>query len=363
MQKITGRNYGIDALRLWSMLLIVMLHVLGQGGVLANADGVSFRVSWLVEIIAYCAVNCYALVSGYVGYTEEERPYRYSKYLKLWLQVVCYSFGMTLAAFILRPDVIDLKTLICSLFPVATCHYWYFTAYTALFFFIPSLNRMLRAHSERQLNGLVFLILVLFSVYTILSAAIGTDPFKLGGGYSMLWLMSLYIVGAWLKKCGIVQRISTKKAWAALILSVLITWIGKAWLPEKTYAYLLVSYVSPTVIIMAIAYLVLFSRMRVSYKSAKLIEAFAPAAFGVYLIHTQKAVWSYLLQGAFSRFALLKGALIPLAVTGSALAIFIICILIEKLRMYLFKILKIDALSEKIGTAIQNAVTKKLDRL
>ena len=33
----SNRNYGIDALRLVSMYLVVILHVLGQGGVLANS--------------------------------------------------------------------------------------------------------------------------------------------------------------------------------------------------------------------------------------------------------------------------------------------------------------------------------------
>lgn len=36
---IDKRNYGIDALRLISMLGVVALHVLGRGGVLANAAG------------------------------------------------------------------------------------------------------------------------------------------------------------------------------------------------------------------------------------------------------------------------------------------------------------------------------------
>lgn len=37
--KGTRRNYGIDALRLFSMLLVVTLHVLGHGGVLENLVG------------------------------------------------------------------------------------------------------------------------------------------------------------------------------------------------------------------------------------------------------------------------------------------------------------------------------------
>ena len=78
-----GRNYGIDALRLFSMFLIVIMHVLGQGGILNRATGHVYRVGWLFESFAYCAVNCFAIISGYVSYSEEEKPFRYSRYASL----------------------------------------------------------------------------------------------------------------------------------------------------------------------------------------------------------------------------------------------------------------------------------------
>lgn len=91
------RNYGIDLLRLVSMFFVVMLHVLAQGGVLENASGIQYAISWYMEITAYCAVNCYALISGYVCYREEETPYNYAGYLGFWIPVFIYSFGITVA--------------------------------------------------------------------------------------------------------------------------------------------------------------------------------------------------------------------------------------------------------------------------
>lgn len=67
-------NYGIDMLRIVSMFLIVILHIMGHGRVLAACEGTKgFGVSWLLEIIAYPAVNCYALISGFVGYSAHEK--------------------------------------------------------------------------------------------------------------------------------------------------------------------------------------------------------------------------------------------------------------------------------------------------
>lgn len=36
-----ARNYGIDLLRLISMLMIVVLHVLGQGGILKSTSALT----------------------------------------------------------------------------------------------------------------------------------------------------------------------------------------------------------------------------------------------------------------------------------------------------------------------------------
>ena len=63
------RNYGIDLLRVLATYMVLVLHVMGQGGIVWTIDGSSnnYIVAWLLELLAFCAVNCYALISGYVG--------------------------------------------------------------------------------------------------------------------------------------------------------------------------------------------------------------------------------------------------------------------------------------------------------
>ena len=88
------RNYGIDFLRCFSMFMVVMLHILGHGGILNNATSgsLNYGVAWLLETMAYCAVNCYALISGFVG---TKAKYRYTNIVMLWLQVVFYTIIIT----------------------------------------------------------------------------------------------------------------------------------------------------------------------------------------------------------------------------------------------------------------------------
>lgn len=47
------RNYGIDFLRMISMIMIVMLHTLGHGGILRSVSflSVHYQIAWLLEVI------------------------------------------------------------------------------------------------------------------------------------------------------------------------------------------------------------------------------------------------------------------------------------------------------------------------
>ena len=87
------RNHGIELLRIFAMLLAAVLHILKKGGVITASEGnlAAYSTVWLLEAAAYCAVNCYALISGYVGYSDRPKPLRLARCIELWLQVVFYQ--------------------------------------------------------------------------------------------------------------------------------------------------------------------------------------------------------------------------------------------------------------------------------
>ena len=61
------RNMGVELFRIVSMLLVILLHVMGHGGVYTYADPLStnYTVAWFLETVGYCSVNCYAIISGF----------------------------------------------------------------------------------------------------------------------------------------------------------------------------------------------------------------------------------------------------------------------------------------------------------
>ena len=145
---------------------------------------------------AYCAVDCFAIISGFVSYTDKEKTYRYSKFFRFWLQVITYNFGITLIAFLVKPAIVgEVKIVIKSLLPVATKAYWYVSAYAGLFFIIPWLNKLMRSCSKKEETSLITVILFIFVGYVTFANKVG-DCFKLSRGYSFVWLTILYLIGA-----------------------------------------------------------------------------------------------------------------------------------------------------------------------
>lgn len=330
------RNHGIDALRIYSMWMIVVLHILSQGGILRKISGKGYYLAWWLEIFAYCATNCYALISGYIRKSNRYKD-NYYKIIEMWFQVLFYSFGITIVCFIFNIGNISMRDIIESLYPIASVQYWYFTSYVGLFFLMPMLDFFIEYFEQRKCNRFVLLIIIVFSIYGTVSKVFG-DPFFIGDGYSVLWLCILYILGAWIKKYSVLNRISNKLAIFGIFTSTMIVWFCFCCLP---FGGLLISYISPFILFNAIMFLCIFSKINFSMCGKKIITWISPATFGVYLIHCQKIVFNEYLKDAFEWMLELNIILLPIAILIVATFIFLVCIFIEKIRITFFKLLKV----------------------
>lgn len=350
----TERNYGIDLLRIISMFMVVILHVLGNGGVLENAQGGGqYAVACFMEAAAYCAVDCYALISGFVCYSEKNKRYKYTRYIELWMQVAFYSVLIFLLFNIFCLGVIEKKGLIRSFFPVTFNQYWYFTAYTGVFLVMPLLNRIVKYLLDKEIINMLFIGLFVFTLYIASAGSIGCDPFRLGYGYSFLWIAILYIVGAYVRKYNLYECFKKKSILLTIVLLLLLAWgsklgIGKVgmYLLGRKYAdSILISYTSPTILGIAILLLFYFAQINLQISIKRSVSFIAPAAFGVYLIHTHPLIFNYILKGRFKQVEEMPLWLIPFVVLGIALVIFVVCIFIDKLRGFLFRLIKLNQLA------------------
>ena len=82
-----GRNIGVELFRVIAMLMVVYLHMTGQGGVLAAANPISpnYKIALLLQVLTYGAVNCYALISGFANVKTN---FKFRRIVYLWVETV-----------------------------------------------------------------------------------------------------------------------------------------------------------------------------------------------------------------------------------------------------------------------------------
>ena len=350
-----SRNLGIDFLRILSMFYVVILHTLGHGGILGavSMGTYQYKTVWFLEIWAYCAVDIFALISGYVGYHEEKRTVKYSNYILLWEQVVFYGILVTFILKFFYPESISMLDMLGMLFPVTNGLYWYFTAYTGLFFCIPMVNIAMTKCSSNFAIKIFVAFIGVFSVYDIF-----VGRFNLEQGYSFVWLLVLYVLGSVLKKCEIGKKINFLKALIGIVLLILFTWIWKLYGIE--YSFLgfritkdtFVSYTSSTILGAALFYIIGFSKIQFNHFK-KIISFAASGAFAVYLLNEHVFFRKFIIEQNFVKWSESSAGMILVKVCVFSGIFIIVSIIIDIGRQKLFKMLRLDCLAAVVEKRIK----------
>ncbi len=340
------KNYGIEWLRILSMYMVAVLHTLGQGGILSSFQQgtLEYNIAWFLETSAYGAVDCFALISGYVGWHSH---FSYRKGLRIWLQTFFYTIGITVLFAIFMPEAVAKEQWLGAFFPIMQKQYWYMTAYSGLFVLIPILNR---AIAELSKKDLLRICLAIFVVFSLLPTVFNVTVFGLGGGYSVIWLMLLYILGGFWGRVGKSgttshgDRASDPKGPRSPVpmacpvpvtaltrlLAILIYLFCTAisfYLKLSGFSQY-VSYTSPTILLGSCSLFFLFSSLKCGKISRKIAAFLAPSALSVYLIHVNPLVWNHIML-YFAVGHVPSGPILGIWVIGAAFGIYLVCTLID----------------------------------
>ncbi len=379
-EKNSERNYGIDLLRMLSMLLVVMLHILGYGGVYDNCEpfSVNYYTSWFLVAAAKCAVNVFVMVTGYVMVGKKISPL---KIIPLWLLVFFYStLGILLFKFVPALNAIcnpPLKEMVkWIVFPTMSRRYWYWTCYFGLFFFIPFFNEYIASIDKKTFRRLLLTIIVLFSLLPPFTTFFRTDSFNLERGFSPIWFMCMYFFGAYLRLYP--PALTKRKAFAFYFVFVFAAWFAKFishFLLEAVKSHgaffgevagivgqgsseldLFIDYTSIFMVLSAAALLLLFSQIKIKGNVLKkIIFLGSRLSFSVFLIHCHGFFYVYIFGGKFSFISQKSPLVIVLLTILCSAGIFIACEFIDFFRFLLFKALRI----EKIPNWLESKIKKE----
>lgn len=362
---INNRNYGIDLLRCFSMIMIVILHMISHGGLLEkySSSSVGYISVSFLESIVYCSVDVFAIISGYVMVTQ---VYKWTRIISLWLEVFFYSALLTIVLGLFEPEFLSVKVIAKTILPVLFSHYWYFTAYFGMFFFIPFMNTLLKSQYAKQL---IITIIVMLSV---LPTLVMQDPFTTNYGFSALWLAACYLIGGYLRLNEKTICYSMQKCFIWIGINVLICWGSKILIQiicdeigfPESLGYYWLSYVSPIVLAIAIFWVIAMRQININSKIIRhIISWFGSGAFAVYLIHEHTLFRTLFITNSLKTLNMGNIAIEIFAVLLIAILIFAIGSSLDHLRKVFFRVAKIDKFVNKISAVVNDKMSGRWKKI
>lgn len=348
MQQIENRerHYGIDMLRIISMFMVCVLHcnIFGQYSKMTWGNEPWEYLGWVgSEALCIIAVNLYAMITGYVCITAK---WRISRYLSLWLQVAFYTVILYVLWLILSwadpmPGIgsINLMRMAQHMLTIPMAGaYWYFNAYTALFFLIPFLNQLLRGLTCTDYLKLLLVSLILLPCMNMLSG-----PAFYSTGYNMAWLAALYTAGAFF-------RLHPVKIHKGICLAIyLLAAIGT--FAAYSLARHGLTYAMPFNIVGTIALFLLFTEMQIQQGWLKTVIRFmAPLTFGIYLVQCHPFMWNALHK--LGNVVVAQYGHPAYAPWAGGLCLFLGCLCIDWLRYRLFRLCHAAILAERMAALL-----------
>ena len=359
------RNVGIDILRIVSMFFIIIGHILMQGGVLSvfgnEGPQSSYYLFNVLYVLAFCGVNCFALVSGYVGW---QNTFKLEKIIKLWANVVFWSVGVSLILFIYNKEFFSVKEAISMFLPLIRGRYWFFNAYFVVFMFSPLLNHLIRTLPKKTFQYFLFVAAFIFCIVPFL--ALGNDVLRIQSGFEFSWLMVMYLVGGFFSK----YPVTVKKPYKCLVACLGFTLLNfiykylielvtvKLW-GTPSHGDLFMSYTSPVAVGEAVCLLLYFCNLKIDNKKLiKTVGFITPTIFSVYIIHVHPIVFWSILKDAFVGLTEYNLFLSFVLIIAIALAIFVGCVALDYIRIFIFKLIKVDYFCKPLCDFIKQKTSK-----
>ncbi|MBQ8227486.1 MAG: acyltransferase [Clostridia bacterium] len=366
---LSKRNAGLDLLKIFSTFLVVILHLLGAGGILSSVEPLSanYNITWLLETIAYNSVNIFCITTGFV-YAKTQN-HRWNKLFNLWGAVFFYSVIFA-GVFFLSGKIVFAEAIYNSM-PVTNKNHWYFSAYVCLWLFIPYINKMLCTLSKKQHVTLILIGFVLFCCHYFAYGILQTDIYVLKSGYSPLWLLYLYFIGSYISLHGE----NLKKIKQSTLLIIFVACNLLAWGIKMIFVFIgtdftdklsgmIVSYPSPPMVVSSVTLFLIFINLKV--KESKFIQTLSATAFFVYILHTNPLFYFNILSDSLVFISDKPWYILIFSVLGIAIAIYLICTIIDILRQKLFAIIHINKLYNfiikylsKIFSSVRNYISGK----
>lgn len=357
------REYGVDCVKIFATILVILTHLFSFGGFLESTDAFSFKGFTLLSVrsLSLCCVNLFGIATGYLYLN---RKVKYSKVFSFWIQVVFISVIMLLIDAVCRGDLGFIKqNIIQKFFPIINVNFWFFNSYFVLLLLINFYNILID-----KIDKLKFTVILcfLFVILSVLPMASGRNYLKIDIDYSFVWLSFCYFCGAYIRKYEINKKI--KIGWCIVLCLVflilmpcytIIYNLHPIHFLSGMYSDLFSKYNSVNIFFISLLVFLTVSRVKIKKQiTKKMVILLSSASFAVYIIHLSDPVFnSFISQklAFISEYSLICSVGI---LTLYSLVIFLVCSFGGILQIKLFDVLKVNCFCNRLALFLKNIYLK-----
>ena len=271
----------------------------------------------------YLGNSLFMLLTGYFSITKKVS---WKRLLLLLLAMEFYSIGI---AAIWKCSGMDVSGWKNVLFPFLFGYNWFVNCYLIFMCFVPFLNPFLNLLSKVQYGTLIALFFLFYNVL---------PPFHVAtymNSALILQFALLYMVGGYLKLYAFKHTILKRTSFwihTSIVLFLLLDGIVlTCWLTHHN----IWRFVGLLSTILAISLFMIAATTKITYIS--LVNRLAASVLGVYLIHDNPLVRPFLWKEVFPNSEFLTEPYFILFFLGKVLCVYIICLIIDQLRLYLWE--------------------------
>ena len=334
------RESGIELFRIIAVLIFIAGHYVINSGLLAQdgpvyADPLSWRSIYLLEFysVVKACVNVFVMITAYFMCTTKITAKRFAKF---FLIILFYKIVISTLFYISGYEPFSIAGYIKSILPLRHLSNDFLCAYPLFFLLIPFLSMLIQHLNEKQ-----HIYLILWCSFTYIF--LGSVP-----GFSVLmnyvsWFSVLFVIMSYIRLYP--KKIyQSRRIWIRLtiifVLLCVVSVIACACLSAKKNHTLAFRFVSDSNSFLAVAtgvcLFMLFKNLNIGY--SKFINTIAASTFGVVLIHANSDnMRRWLWVDTIDAVGHYNAAFMPLYAVGCVASIYIICTLIDQLRIRLIE--------------------------
>ncbi|MGL5317302.1 MAG: acyltransferase family protein [Bacteroidales bacterium] len=317
------RNSNIELLRIVAMFFIILHHLIVHGVGLKHLADSSYishsaysSLPFLFNSFLVIGPNIFLLITGYFsiknGLMQLYRIYK----IALFCAIVVISLSFIL------PGFYGIKQMIISLFPLANGG-WYVLNFTILLLLSDLLNSGWRSFSLIQKRNLVISLLFISCYFGFV--------WRNDSGYSFIQMLTMYFIGSYLHEIGFSPKLKTALFFYILLSVSVFLGAFSLYHFRQNLSWHFFSYSNPLIILSSVFFFLVFLKLDFSNKY---VNRTALSVFSIYLIHDSSFVRKYISELSGMIFTHNTGVSVVFGFVSLGLVIFLICLLIDQLRVF-----------------------------